>query len=68
MQYKNLRLYHNLQTGTKKFIQSPEFIDIEPVTNEDMFLGWDGANYFKGDYWLCGVHQIHDFYKTLLFD
>ena len=48
MQYKNLRLYHNLVAGSKKFVQSTLFVDVTPISNEELYLGWDGSNSFKG--------------------
>ena len=48
MQYKTLKLYHNLGE-VKQYQQSENFINTAPV-NEEVFVGTDGENFYKGKF------------------
>ena len=50
MQYKTVKLYHNIpgSNSTTQPLQSPEFINVAPLTYEEVYAGWDGEYYFTG--------------------
>ena len=54
MQYKNMRLYHNMGES-KQYVKSEEFINVGPV-NEELVVGSDGDHFFKGKY--LGTHIL----------
>ncbi|XP_063678046.1 cartilage oligomeric matrix protein-like [Bolinopsis microptera] len=69
MQYKNIRLYHNMGE-TKQYVESEEFVNVGPVS-EELVVGSDGDQYFKGQ--IDEIRIIHrllheeDYLYTLLF-